>query len=102
MVLHYKAFSSAACNNDIATLEGHVNEWLAKQRPYVHSMAQSAHGEYLVISFLYEDDESQGAHRAAAVATATPDIFEEALRDAELDPTEELLVTLLPHAELPY
>ena len=100
-MLHFKAFSSATCNDDVAALEGVINEWLAKQNVYVQAMAQSAHGEHLVISFLYEENETQGAHRAA-VATATHDIFEEALREAELDPAEELLVTLAPHAELPY
>jgi hypothetical protein len=100
-MLHYKAFSSAVCNNDVAALEGMINEWLAKQNIYVQAMAQSAHGEHLVVSFLYEESETQGAHRAA-VATATRDLFEEALREAELEPADELLVTLASHAELPY
>lgn len=101
-MLHYKAFTSAVCNDDVAALEQLVNEWLEHAQPYVHSMAQSQLGEHLVLSFLFEEDDARDTRKATAVAIATPDIFEEALRDAELDPADELFVTLLPHAELPY
>ena len=101
-MVHYKAFSSAVCNDDVAALERLVNEWLAGEQPYVHSMAQSSLGEHLVLSFLFEDDDAHDSQKATAVAVATPDIFAEALRDTDLDPADELFVTLLPHAELPY
>lgn len=101
-MLHYKAFTSAVCNDDVAALEQIVNEWLEQEQPYVHSMAQSSLGAHLVLSFLFEEDDTNEMRRASAVATAAPDIFEEALRDTDLDPADELFVTLLPHAELPY
>src|SRR5579863_8664178 len=74
-MLHYKAFSSAACNDDVVALEQLVNAWLASEQPYVHSMAQSSLGEHLVLSFLFEDDDAHDSQRATAVAVATPDIF---------------------------
>lgn len=101
-MLHYKVFSSAACNDDVAALEQIVNEWLGREQPYVHSMAQSSLGEHLALSFLFEDDDTHDTQKTTAVAIANPDIFAEALRDTDLDPAEELFVTLLPHAELPY
>ncbi len=101
-MLHYKAFNSAICNDDVAALEQLVNAWLEQEQPYVHSMAQSSLGEHLVLSFLFEEDTTRDAQKSAAVAIANPDIFAEALRDTDLDPADELFVTLLPHAELPY
>jgi len=101
-MLHYKAFTSADCNDNIAAFEQSVNEWMEQERPYVHTMTQSSFGAHVVISFLYETDADAEREERVAVATAAPEVFEEALRESDLDPADQLLVTLLPHAELPY
>ncbi len=93
----FKSFSSESCHDDIAKLERLVNEWLEQAQPHVLHMAQSAFREHLILSFLYEDAQRHVA--LAERAVAVPEVFEEELQDAELDPME---MVPLPEAELPY
>lgn len=96
-MLRFKSFSSESCHDDIAKLERMVNDWLESAKPHIQHMAQSAHGTHLVVSFVFDD--SQHLVATATHAVAIPEVFEEELQDAELDPTE---VIPLPEAELPY
>jgi hypothetical protein len=96
-MLRFKSFSSEACHDDVAKLERMVNDWLATAQPHIQHMAQSAFREHLVVSFVYDDSHHRVA--TASHAVAIPEVFEEELQDAELDPAE---VMPLPEVELPY
>lgn len=97
----YKAFSSASSGGDLAKMEQAINEWMARERPRILRMAQSAFGADLVVSFVFDHDAGQSPGVAAA-ATSVPDIFERTLEDADLDPSAADEDVLLPEAELPY
>jgi len=93
----FKVFSSASCGDDIGKLERMINDWLESAHPAIRHVAQSSLGTHLVVSFVFDD---AGAHVAVAErAVAVPEVFEQDLRDAELDPME---IVILPEAELPY
>jgi hypothetical protein len=96
-MLRFKSFSSASCGDDMSKLEHTVNDWLTSKRPHIRHMAQSPHGAHLVISFVYDD--GQFAAALAEHAVAVPEVFEQEMQDAELDPLE---IIPLPEAELPY
>ncbi len=98
-MLHYKVFTSATYGDDMAELELAVNAWLDEAQPLVHTMTQSNAGSSVVISFLYELDEDED--RRVSVATAEAPV-EEGARRLDLTTSESLMITLLPHAELPY
>ena len=96
----YKAFSSAAFAEDVRELERGINEWMSREAPRILFAGQSAHGQHLVVSFVYES----GGMRETAVATESaevPEVFGRNLDDTDLDPNERPDV-LLPEAELPY
>ncbi len=98
-MLHYKVFTSAAYGDDMAKLEAAVNAWLDEAQPLVHTMTQSNVGSSVVISFLYELDEDED--RRISVATAeTPS--ETGARQLSPSTNEPVMITLLPHVELPY
>lgn len=98
-MLHYKVFTSATYNLDLAAMETAVNAWLEETQPLAHTMAQSSAGEAVVVSFLYELDEEDGEGRARVATAEAP--VEEASR-FDLSTAESVMITLLPHAELPY
>lgn len=96
----YKVFTSAAYGEDVRELERGINDWMSREVPRILFMKQSAHGQHVVISFVFDS----GGSRGAAVATESaevPEVFERTLGDADLDPGEQPDV-LLPEAELPY
>lgn len=97
----YKAFSSAAFGDDLRELERGINEWMERETPRILFAAQCAHGEHLVVSFVFDS----GSRRETAVATESaevPEVFERNLGDTGLDPNEQQPDVLLPEAELPY
>jgi hypothetical protein len=96
-MLRFKSFSSATCGDDLIKFEQAVNMWLEASQPHIKHMAQSALGEHLILSFVYDD--AHGHVAVAQHAVAIPEVFEEELQDTELDPME---VIPLPPAELPY
>lgn len=98
-MLHYKVFTSAAYGDDMAELERAVNAWLDEAQPLVHTMTQSCAGSSVVISFLYELDEDE--QQRVSVATAEAPV-EAGARRHDFSTAESLMMTLLPHAELPY
>lgn len=98
-MLHYKVFTSAAYGDDMSKLEAAVNAWLDDVQPLVHSMTQSNAGPSIVISFLYELDEDEDRRMSVAMAEA---LVETGARQGNPTAVESVLVTLLPHAELPY
>jgi hypothetical protein len=83
----------------LSRLESTVNEWMERQQPRIRYMAQSQHGEHVVLSFVYEvgGEATQETARKAAV----PEVFEQQLDDTELDP-DEVDEPGLPETELPY
>jgi hypothetical protein len=98
-MLHYKVFTSASFGDDMAELEMAVNTWLDEAQPLVHTMTQSSAGASVVISFLYELDEDENQRVSVATAEAPIDTSAQRL---DLSTADSLVVTLLPHAELPY
>lgn len=98
-MLHYKVFTSATYGDDMAELETAVNAWLDEAQPLVHTMTQSNAGSSVVISFLYELDEDEDQRVSVATAEAP---VEAGARRLDLTTSESLMITLLPHAELPY
>jgi hypothetical protein len=98
-MFRYKGFDSAAVGGDLSRLESTVNDWMERQRPRIRYMAQSQHGEHIVLSFVYETGGE--AAREAAHKVAVPEVFERQLDDADLDP-DEVEEPGLPEAELPY
>jgi len=94
----FRLFSSAAYAGDLTRLETQINSWLESGRPHIHHMAQSALGEHLIVSFIYA--EPLGEQAQAAASASVPAIFERTLANADLDPSEEVVV--LPEMELPY
>lgn len=98
-MLHYKVFTSATYGDDMAELETAVNAWLDEAQPLVHTMTQSNAGSSVVISFLYELDEDEDQRVSVATAEAP---VETGARRLDLTTSESLMITLLPHAELPY
>lgn len=98
-MLQYKVFASAAYGDQMAEMEQAVNTWLEQTQPLVHTMTQSAAGAGVVISFLYEieDDENQRVN----LATADMSLDVDAPR-LDLSTAESVVITLLPHVELPY
>ncbi|HEX6123407.1 MAG TPA: hypothetical protein VFY89_09610 [Ktedonobacterales bacterium] len=83
-------------------LEDEVNAWLAQVEPHVISFAQTAVGNDLVLTFLYENRVSTGygAAEASAASPEIPDAIGRSLEETALDPTSDS--PLLPEAELPY
>jgi hypothetical protein len=98
-MFRYKGFDSAAVGDDMAKLEAVVNDWMQHQQPRVRLMAQSARGEHIVVSFVYEMGSDPGHERARKVAI--PEVFERQFGEAELDP-DEVEDPSLPEADLPY
>ncbi len=98
-MLHYKVFTSAAYGDDMSELEAAVNAWLDEAQPLVHTMTQSCAGESVIISFLYELDEDEDRRMSVATAEA---LVEASARRLTSPTIESVMVTLLPHAELPY
>lgn len=94
----FRLFSSAVYAGDLTALETQINSWLESGRPHIHHMAQSALGEHLIVSFIYV--EPLGEQAEAAASASVPAIFERTLANADLDPSEEVVV--LPEMELPY
>lgn len=97
---HFKAFTSAICQDDLGQLEHMINEWLENEHPHIHYMAQSTFDQHLVITFVY----AKRPEHATAVATAeaeVPEVFERTLEHADLDPSGRVHVPL-PQVELPY
>jgi hypothetical protein len=83
----------------LVKLESEINGWLEKVQPSVRQMSQSGTAEWLIVTFLYEEN-----HRGAQMhmtSAAVPEAFERSLDDLELDSADEP-TTLLPDAELPY
>ena len=97
-MLHYKVFTSSTLGDDLTEMEKAVNAWLEETRPLAHTMTQSSSGASVVISFLYELD--NGEEPRTRVATAEEPV--EAGARADLSTAETVMITLLPHAELPY
>jgi hypothetical protein len=95
----YKGFDSASVGGNLSRLESTVNEWMERQQPRIRYMAQSQHGEHVVLSFVYEigGEATQGTARKVAI----PEVFEQQLDDTDLDP-DEVDEPGLPEAELPY
>ena len=100
----FKTFSSAVCGDDLTQLEQMINAWMERDRPQIYLTAQSPFGTHLVVSFVFDDAETDESARAAVTATAVPEVFERTLEDSDLDPrdTEDTDNVLLPEAELPY
>lgn len=98
-MLHYKVFTSAVYGDDVAELEKAVNTWLEEAQPLVHTMTQSNAGSSVVISFLYELDEDEDQRVSVAMAE-TP--IEAGAHRLDLSTSDSVMITLLPHAELPY
>jgi hypothetical protein len=106
----YKAFSSASDFTSLARMEHEINDWMEREHPRILHMAQSSadnprtggpHLLFVVVSFVYDHEETQSVATATAVA-AVPDVFDRTLEDAELDPMLNEDDVLLPEAELPY
>lgn len=95
----YKGFDSATVGDDLTRLESTVNDWMERQRPRIRYMAQSQHGEHVVLSFVYEMGGEVTQETARKVAV--PEVFERQLDDADLDP-DEVEEPGLPEADLPY
>lgn len=98
-MLHYKVFTSAAYGDDMAEMEKAVNTWLEETQPLIHTMTQSAAGAGVVISFLYEMEDEDIQRVSVAMAEASSE--EDAPR-LDLTTAESVMITLLPHADLPY
>ena len=98
-MLHYKVFTSATYGDDMAELETAVNAWLDEAQPLVHTMTQSNAGSSVIMSFLYELDEDESQRVSVATVEAP---VEASARRIDLSSAESLVVTLLPHADLPY
>lgn len=98
-MLHYKVFSSAAYDENMAELEAAVNTWLEKTQPLVHTMTQAAAGAGVVVSFLYELDSELGQRSRVATAEEPTEVT---VRSSDLSNAESIMITLLPHVELPY
>jgi hypothetical protein len=96
----FRLFSSEAYAGDLTRLETQINSWLESGRPHIHHMAQSALGEHLIVSFIYAEPLGEQAQAAASASASVPAIFERTLANADLDPSEEVVV--LPEMELPY
>ena len=82
----FKAFDSRDGVGDIAALEAQVNTWIEHEHPRIRLMCQTPVGNHILLSFVFEvatDIEDQ----LAKAATEVPDIFQENLEDAELDPS---------------
>ena len=83
----FKAFDSRDGVGDIAALEAQVNAWIEHERPRIRLMSQTPVGNHILLSFVFEvatDIDDQ----LAKAATEVPEIFQENLEDAELDPSE--------------
>ncbi len=98
-MFRYKGFDSAQVGGDLARLETVVNEWMQMQRPRIRCLAQSARGDQVFLSFVYE--EGSDVERRMARTTAVPEVFEATAEDLDLDP-DEMDDPRLPEAELPY
>ncbi len=99
-MLRLKAFNSAACGDDVAELEALVNVWLHSAHPVIHQMTQSPFGTHVVLSFLYEE-QGEALDAVAEAEAEVPQVFEASLQATELD-LEDLHLSPLPQAELPY
>ena len=97
-MLHYKLFTSSAFGDDLAEMEKAVNAWLEETQPLVHTMTQSCAGASVTVSFLYELESDEQPR--TGVATAETPV--EAGARGDLSTAEAVMITLLPHAELPY
>jgi hypothetical protein len=98
-MLHYKVFTSAAFGDVMDEMEKAVNAWLEETQPLVHTMAQSGSGTgSVVISFLYELD-AESSQRARVATAEAP--VEVGVR-GDISNAESVMITLLPHLELPY
>jgi hypothetical protein len=97
-MLHYKVFTSAAYNEDATAMEAAVNAWLEETQPLVHTMTQASAGASIVVSFLYELEAELGERSRVAVAEESV----EATAQENFSSAESLMITLLPHVELPY
>lgn len=95
----FRAFSSADCDDDLATLERTINEWLKADRPQVHYFAQSSFGKHLIVSFVYAEP-PEGHALAEAEATVSEE-FERTYQATIYDPAGRVQ-TPLPQVELPY
>lgn len=95
----YKGFNTAQVGGDLGRLEVVVNEWMQTHRPRIRLLAQSPHGDQILLSFVYEEP-SETDERAAR-KVAVPEVFERNLDAAELDPADSDDPGL-PEAELPY
>jgi hypothetical protein len=98
-MFRYKGFDSASVGGDLSRLESTVNDWMERQRPRIRHMAQSQHGERVVLGFVYEVGSEATQEKARKVAI--PEVFERQLDDTDLDP-DEVEEPGLPEAELPY
>jgi hypothetical protein len=98
-MVQYKGFDSAACADNMAQFEVLVNDWLRQHHLHIRLMTQSARGEHVVVSFLYED--GADTQRPTARASMSPEMF-----DSQDDDEEYGVETPddggLPEAELPY
>jgi hypothetical protein len=93
-----KVFSTQMAGSDLAQFEQLVNDWLATDQPQLMQMTQSAFADDLALTFLYEAGQGEREERMSAHA-AVPGVFEDGLRDADLDLQDE---PGFPDAELPY
>lgn len=99
-MLRYKAFDSAACDDNVPRFERMVNDWLESEKPRILHVVQSSFGAHVVVSVVYEAGVDH-AHARVEVAAAVPEVFENSMNGADLDPNEVEL-PMLPEAELPY
>ncbi len=93
-----KVFSTQMAGADLARFEELVNDWLTTDQPQLMQMTQSAFADDLALTFLYEAGQGEREERVSAHA-AVPGVFEDGLRDADLDPVDE---SEFPDVELPY
>ncbi len=94
-----KVFNSAATGGDLDALADTVNAWLEAERPHITHFAQTTLLNDLILTFIFELATGD-AQETLAEAADVPQIFEQSLDQAELDPTSD--TPLLPEAELPY
>lgn len=96
--MQFKLFSSVDTDGDVRKLEEMVDLWLATEQPVVRFVQQSVLDSHLIISFVYDGGQRHMAATAQR-AVEVPEVFEQELNDAELDP---VMNTSLPEVELPY
>jgi hypothetical protein len=99
-VTQLKIFSKSETGGSMDTLEGAINAWLELERPRVVHFAQTVMGTDLVLSFVYVPTQGDAREALAEEAREVPDVFEQSLEQAELDPNRD--APLLPEAELPF